>query len=222
MVPVETVKYIGYLSYQIPGDTLSTYRAVEGLVELSDLKKQSEELFRRYGYIQIGRNAFALKHDKNQSESKSASPGTNTFKQKFLVRLQELYTLLEFYATFVESLIVAKRANDFYSKTCSIKAKSDLLETKVDLHPRTKEEEQMLAFLVEIEKSLRLFENVMPVEIARYIGCDSYQISGDSLSVYSIALEMLELLDLKKQADAYFGCVGTGKIRLQQKEVRDD
>ncbi|MCL2856566.1 MAG: hypothetical protein FWE19_02420 [Oscillospiraceae bacterium] len=208
IVPVETVKYIGHVIYQIPSDTLSTYRTVEELVQLSDLKKQAEELFGRYGYIQTGRSTFVSKHDKKQSESENTNLEAYTFKQRFLVRLQALYILLEFYTTFIESLIVAKRTNDFYLKSFSIKVKPDLPEKEVTLCPKTKEEEQMLAFLVEIEKSLRLFENVMPVEIARYIDYDIYQISGDSLSTYSIAAEMFGLLDLKKQAEGFFAHMG--------------
>jgi len=202
IVPVEIVKYVDYDSYQIPSDTLSTYRAVGDLVELPALKKQAEELFDRYGYIQTGRNTFA---------PKSINAKGNAFKREFWARLQELYSLLEFYAAFVESLLIAKRANDFYLKTCSIKISSGLLEKEMALYPKTKEEEQMLAFLIETEKHLRIFGNVMPVEVARYIGYDVYKISGDILSAYSIAAEMFELLGLKKQAEAFFVCMDTCK-----------
>jgi len=198
VVPVEIVRYIGHESYQIPSDTLSSYRAVEDLPALSDLKKQAEAFFDRYGYVQTGRNTFAPKYDTKEPVART------DFKGSFLTRLQELYALLAFYAAFVESLQIAKDANDFYTKTSSIKVKSDLFDRETDLRPKTAEEEQLLAFLVEVERALCLFETLMPVEVARYIDYDIYQITGDSLSTYHMASEMFALLDLKKQAETLF------------------
>ena len=225
IVPVEIVKYIGHDSYQIPGDTLSTYSAVMDISELPELKKQAEELFSSYGYLQTGRATFAPRYDETKNAQMSMNTEENAFKQEFLARLQALYTLLEFYAAFVETLLIAKRAGSFNIKACSTKVMPGLFDGEIHLRPKTKSEEQMLSTLVEIEKSLRMFENVVPVAVAKYIGYDSYQIPGDSLSAYSAAAEMLELLDLKKQAEELFcmhGYVQTGKSSFAPEAVRND
>jgi hypothetical protein len=204
IVPVEIVKYTGYDSYQIPSDLLSVYHAAEELLELPDLQKQAEALFDRYGYVQTGRNSFAPRYAQ-QIE-------THSFGEVFFPRLQALYTLLKFYAAFVDSLSVAKRAGEFYVKTSTVKVWSNLLEREAELRPKTEDEERMLAFLIEVEKTLRLFEHVVPVKVAKYATYDSYQIPGDSLSAYRAAVEMPELSDLKKQAEAFFAMQGGGSV----------
>jgi|GEM_PF-3160865 len=203
IVPTSIVKYVDYDSYQIPGDTLATYLAVEKLIELFDLKDQVESFFRKYGYIQIGRSTFIKKCDKNEIEQKNQTAEGRNFFRAILMRIQAQYTILECYAEFVESLLTAKRISDFSLKTYTARVRTELLESELELLPKTGEEEKMLVFFIESGKSLRKFEHVMPVEISKYIDHDSYRISGDILSTYSLAEEFLELLELKKQAGVF-------------------
>jgi len=132
----------------------------------------------------------------------------------FFERLQVLYILLDFYANFVETVQLAKRADAFYVNAASTKVKPDALKKELDLCPKTKEEERMLALLVEIEYALRRFEQIVPVNIAKYIDYDSYEIPSDTRATYRAVKELTELPDLRKQAEALFythGYVRTGK-----------
>ena len=107
-------------------------------------------------------NSFAYrKYFNGQSGNGQKSP----FEQEFFGRLQAIYVILEFYASFVETVAITKRANVLYLKATSMKVKSGLRKEEVSLLPKTKAEEEMLTLLVEIENSLRVFESVVPVEI---------------------------------------------------------
>ena len=157
-----------------------------------------------------------IKNRQNENVEKSA------FTQKFLARLQALYVKLEFYAAFVETVQLAKHAGSFYVKSCSAKIYPGLLKGEADLRPKTQEEEQLLSLIVEVEKALTMFESIVPVEVARYIGYDSHEIPSDTLGTYLAVEEMTSLADLKKQAETLFcthGYVQTGKNSFAPKEV---
>jgi len=203
-VPVDVVKYMDYNSYQIPADTTSTYSVATELIKLSELKEQAESFFDKHGYVQTGRTTFVSKYNENADTLVYDENEEKSRKLRIEARLKSLYSLLEFYDAFVESMIIAKRTNDFYKKTSSIQVESDLLERELNICPKTEKEKQVLGLIINIERSLQIFENVMPIEIVKYTEYDTHQISGDSLSNYSIASEMHDLLDVKKQAGAFF------------------
>jgi len=203
VVPVNVAKYIDYSSYQIPEDTTATYTTATELVRLGELKEQAVALFEKHGYIQTGRTTFISKYDTNKAISAYDEAEELERKRQIETRFQALYSLLEFFDAFVDALLIAKGADDFYKKTSSIQVESDLLNKELDICPKTKKEKQMLEFIVNMEKVLQIFENVMPVEIEKYIDYDIHKISGDSLAMYNIASEMHKILDIKKQVDEF-------------------
>lgn len=131
-----------------------------------------------------------------------------------LAYLQGLYMVLDFYATFVETVQMAKRVNALYVTPFTTKVKSDLRKTKAEA-PQPE-------LLCRIEQALRLFEHTVPVEVASYIGYDNYQIPGDTLATYHNLDEYTQLAELRQQAKALFcqhGYIQTGRNTFAPKGV---
>ncbi|MCL2201199.1 MAG: hypothetical protein FWB75_04475 [Oscillospiraceae bacterium] len=157
-------------------------------------------------YITTNSRAYQ-KYMKERSE-RTSPDGLITckspFEEVFLLHLQGLYAILEFYDEFVESVKSARQAKAVYVDAAEAKISLELLGKKPELLSKTKEDEKLMLFLTEIDKSLRMFESLVPVDVVRYIGHAGYRIAGDTAETYRAVPELVKLQDLKKRAEELF------------------
>jgi len=199
-------KWLSEENAKIPADIRENLRGLFPQIGLSPDEADSvPESVAKY----ITTNSIAYqKYIKNENSKKSI------FIEEALKHLQTLYIKLEFYATFIETVKNAEQSGSIYINSSKTQINHELPTTKISSLPKTQEEEQMLSFIVEIEKVITMFESIVPVKVAKYIGYDSHEIPEDTLATYKSVEKLSLLTELKNQAEATFqkfGYIQTGK-----------